>query len=334
MKNKYNLSFGLFGGHGLEETVALARQAEAGGMSACWIFEDYFYGGAFTTATACALNTSALQIGIGVINPFTRHPTLSAMEAAALDALSKGRLILGMGASNARWMEQMAGIPFVKPIQAALEAAIIIKKLIAERHVRFEGEVFKTGDVHLEFDTYRPDMPVYMGIKGPKALYQAGRIADGVVLSSLTSADYARYAKERVAEGAASAGRNPDDIRIAAYVATYVDDDAALAREKVKPYLARFIGIHGYHPILFEAGLTEDVIRPFKEAAAQGRSDDMIPFVTEALVDKLAIAGTPQECRQKMEYFNRSGVDMPIAFELPGEDPGEIIRRTEKYLLV
>ena len=77
MSNQYGLSFGIFGGHSLEDTIAMVKSAEKAGLEACWIFEDYFYGGAFSTATACALNTEKIQIAIGVINPFTRHPCRS-----------------------------------------------------------------------------------------------------------------------------------------------------------------------------------------------------------------------------------------------------------------
>lgn len=328
-----NLSFGLFGGHSLEKTLAFTRRIEKAGMQACWIFEDYFYGGAFTTATACAMSTTKLQIGIGVINPFTRHPALSAMEAAALDALSNGRLILGMGASNKRWIEDQSGIPFEKPIQAVSEAVEIIKRLISEGQVQFDGEVFHTGHIHLEFETHRKDMPVYMGVKGPKALFKAGQIADGVILSSLSSENYIRYAKEHIVEGAKSVGRDPAALKIAAYFPTCVNEDAAAAKDAVRPYLAKFIGVHGSHPIMTEAGLTEEIIAPFRAAFLAGKPESVISLVTDELVDTLAIAGSPSQCRKKLELVCQAGVDMPIAFELPGHDPLETIDSLEKYLL-
>lgn len=325
MSNQYGLSFGIFGGHSLEDTIAMVKSAEKAGLEACWIFEDYFYGGAFSTATACALNTEKIQIAIGVINPFTRHPALSAMEAASLDALSHGRLILGMGGSNKGWIQDKAGIPFVKPIQAAAEAAEIIRQLVNTRHTHYNGEVFKTGDIHLEFEPYRSDMPVYLGVKGPKALYKAGQIADGVVLSSCTSLPYIAYAREHISAGAQAAGRDPEQLKMAAYFPTAVSDKEKEARDLVRPYLAKFIGIHGYHPIMFEAGLTEEIIRPFKDALAQGRTAEVIPLVTDDIVDKLAIAGNAAYCRDKLAAINAAGVSMPIAFELPNQSPLELV---------
>ena len=333
MKNPYGLSFGIFGGHSLEDTIQMVQRAESAGLSACWIFEDYFYGGAFSTATACAMSTKTIQIAIGVINPFTRHPALSAMEAASLDALSHGRLILGMGGSNKGWIQDKAGIPFERPIQAAIEAADIIRQLVNTRHVHYNGEIFKTGEIALEFETYRSNMPVYLGVKGAKALFRAGQTADGVVLSSCTSLPYIKFAREHIAAGAQSAGRNPDELKIAAYFPTAVNDNEKEARDLVRPYLAKFIGIHGYHPILFEAGLSEEVIRPFKEALAKGASASVIPLVTDDIVDRLAIAGNAAYCRDKLAAINAAGVSMPIAFELPGQMPLELVDTLENKIL-
>ena len=333
MSNPYGLSFGIFGGHSLEDTIAIVQKAESAGLEACWIFEDYFYGGAFSTATACALSTHKIQIAIGVINPFTRHPALSAMEAASLDALSHGRLIVGMGGSNKGWIQDKAGIPFVKPIQAAAEAAEIIRQLVNTRHTHYNGEVFRTGPIDLEFETYRSDMPVYLGVKGPKALFKAGQMADGVVLSSCTSSPYISYAKEHIRAGAEAAGRDPSQLKMAAYFPTAVNDNETLARDAVRPYLAKFIGIHGYHPIMFEAGLTEEIIRPFKEALIQGKTAQVIPLVTDDIVDKLAIAGNAAYCKDKLAAINAAGVSMPIAFELPGQSPLELVNTLERELL-
>ena len=209
MSNPYNLGFGFYGGHDCDTIMKLVKASEEKEFSSVWIAEDYFYGGAFSTAAACAVQTSKIQIGIGVINPFTRHPVLSAMESASLDALSKGRILLGLGASNKRWMEDMAGIPFKKPIQATKECAIIIKELLGKGHIQFEGEIFKTGDVELDFKPYRKDLPIYLGVKGPNALRIAGQIADGVLLSTMTSLPYVAYAKKHIKEGAESVGRDP-----------------------------------------------------------------------------------------------------------------------------
>ena len=331
MSNPYNLGFGFYGGHDCDTIMKLVKASEEKEFSSVWIAEDYFYGGAFSTAAACAVQTSKIQIGIGVINPFTRHPVLSAMESASLDALSKGRILLGLGASNKRWMEDMAGIPFKKPIQATKECAIIIKELLGKGHIQFEGEIFKTGNVELDFKPYRKDLPIYLGVKGPNALRIAGQIADGVLLSTMTSLPYVAYAKKHIKEGAESVGRESREIKISAYFPMHVDKDSKKAKQAVKEVVAKFVGIHGAHPILTCTGMTEEQIMPFKEGVLKGKI--ATELVTDEMVDLLAIAGDPDECKAKLKALNEAGVDDPVAFEVIGVDPMGSLQTISKYIL-
>lgn len=78
--------------------VAQAQVAERLGFDSFWVPEDYVYPGPFSVCAAIAATTSKIKIGTGVVNPFARHPVLTAMELAALDQISNGRAILGLGA--------------------------------------------------------------------------------------------------------------------------------------------------------------------------------------------------------------------------------------------
>ncbi len=123
MKGSISFGAGLLGESDILSMAESARAAEELGYSTCWIAEDYFCGGAFSIAAACAESTRRIRIGIGVLNPFTRHPALIGMEAASLDALSGGRALMGLGASNALWIQEQMGIPFVKTIPSLRVAA-------------------------------------------------------------------------------------------------------------------------------------------------------------------------------------------------------------------
>jgi 5,10-methylenetetrahydromethanopterin reductase len=99
-------------GHGLPGSlVDWARDAERAGLGSVWIIEDYYHPGAFALAGAAAAATARIGIGLGVVNPYTRHPALLAMETAALAGVAPGRLVLGLGSSNRRWIEQQMAIP-------------------------------------------------------------------------------------------------------------------------------------------------------------------------------------------------------------------------------
>ena len=311
-----NLGFGFLGHHRAEDTIQLVKTAEQLGFTNAWIAEDYFYAGAFSVASACAAQTSAIQLGIGVINPYTRHPVLAAMEASSLDSISKGRAIIALGASNKRWMETEMGIPYEKPITATRECAQIMKALVAEGKISFEGEVFKTGPLTLSFEPYRRELPVYLGVKGDRALGVTGEVADGILISAGCTVEYIGYAKKKIAEGAKKAGRNPKDIKVAAYLPTCICDDGKEAVEIMRPFVRRYLGLHGAQPILTCAGFDPEQLKPFRDAFLLG-----VPCeneVTDEMVRKIVIAGTKKECLERMESYKEAGVEMPVCFEIGG----------------
>src|SRR5260370_37912401 len=115
----------------IAETVALARQAEHLGLSEVWLPESGHGRGVFTVASAVAANTQRIKIGIGVVNPFWRHPSVIAMEAGTLDELSNGRLLLGLGA--ALWTLRALGEAddrTQRPLTAMGEAIRIVRGML------------------------------------------------------------------------------------------------------------------------------------------------------------------------------------------------------------
>lgn len=328
---KQRLSFGFSGLYSAAQTIELVKMSEDAGLESVWVAEDYFDAGGFSLAAACAMHTSVIQIGIGVINPYTRHPTLAAMEAATLDEVSGGRAIVALGASNKKWMELQAGIPYVKPITATKECVQIMKQLIGGNEINFQGEYFKTGRVKLNNKAVRPNQPIFMGVKGDKALEAAGEVADGVLLSAGSPVEYVKYAREKIAIGAARAGRDPKEVQVAAYLPTYIDMDGAAAKEKAKGMTARYMGLHGPKPIMTIAGLDPEVLQQFQDAFMRGTA---MPNVTDQMVDALAVAGTPDQCRQRIEDYIEAGVDMPVIFEAPGVlPPAQCIENLKRYLV-
>src|SRR5207248_10845293 len=107
--------------------------------------EDYFHPGAFALAGAAAAVTERATIGLGVVNPYTRHPALLAMETAALAGAAPGRVVLGLGSSNRRWIETQMGIGFKTPLADLRECVTILRQLLARDRLDFQG-----GSLHLE----------------------------------------------------------------------------------------------------------------------------------------------------------------------------------------
>src|SRR5213083_1339266 len=138
-------------GHGLPaRTTEWARAAERAGLGSVWIIEDYFHPGAYSLAAATAAVTERVVIGLGVVNPYTRHPALVAMETAALAGIAPGRVVLGMGSSNRKWIEEQMAIPFKTPLRGLREGVEIVRRLLDGQRVTYTGEVFAVNDVALE----------------------------------------------------------------------------------------------------------------------------------------------------------------------------------------
>jgi len=290
-----------------------ARAAERAGFGSAWIIEDYFHPGAYALAAAAAVVTERLAIGLGVVNPYTRHPALLAMETAALAGIAPGRVVLGLGSSNRQWIEAQMGIPFKTPLGGVRECVAIVRRLLAGERVTFRGEVFTLDDVKLEWSP--PEVvPVLLGVKGPKALRMAGEIADGVHCSVLASPGHVRRVRQ-------TAGAGRTQFTVVAYVVTAVSHDGRAARSAVKPLVARYLGVLHGQSILADAGFGSDRTRPFHEALGRGTPAEHL--VDDDVIDALTVAGTPAHCRRQLARWAEAGLDAPIAVLPPGLDAAE-----------
>lgn len=293
--------------------VAAAEAAEAAGFHEVWLAEDYCERGAFAVAGAVAAVTSRIGIGIGVVNPWTRHPVLTAMETAGLDELSEGRLMLGMGASNERWMTSWLGIPFTAPITRTQQAIEIIRALLAGEHVQRRFGEYDV-DTALAFKAKRPDVPLYLGGKGRRALEVAGQCADGLLLSVLSAPAYIRWAREQM---------GVPDKPIGVYVLFACGEDGKAVRERVKPTVAKYLGIHGDHDITRVAGLDRDLCLEFRSRMLGG--DAATDLVTDDILNTFAVAGDADQCLASLARFEAGGADTLVLIGDPGSSPEETV---------
>lgn len=325
------LQFGIgFENADARRQIEYARLAEELGFAACWVPEDYFFRGAFTIASALACSTSRIRIGLGVVNPFTRHPALIAMEFAALTELAPGRTILGIGAGVKAWIDQM-GLAAPRPGAAIEEAVEVIRRLLRGEKVTFAGKVFHTDRIGLSFKSPQAEIPIYLGVLGARNLAMAGRIADGVMLSALTSPAYARFAVEKIQAAAQSAGRK---LKLGAFLLTSISEDERAAREAIKPLLAVLISLMAAQPpipLFTEEGMDPDELRRFAETYARGELP--VRLVTDSIIDTFAIAGGPERCGAALQKIIDAGVTHPVFFETPGIAAEETIRAVHKYLM-
>jgi 5,10-methylenetetrahydromethanopterin reductase len=316
------------------EFAAHARRAEEMGFATFWVPEDPFYRGAFTVATAIACNTSKIKIGLGIVNPYLRHPALTAMEFAALDEISQGRAILGIGAGLKDWIEGRLKIPYTKPTAAMRETIEIIRRLFRGEEVTYAGKVFQTERIKLSFKPLRTEIPIYLGILGPKNCELTGEMADGLLLSIMSSPAYVKFAMDHVRLGLAKAGRDERSFNVGAYIFSSISEDERAARDRLRPIVAMMISLMAPQPntpIFAAAGLPADTIRAFGESLARGK----VPadMVTDAMLDTFTIAGSPARCRENLSRLIEAGMTSPVFFEVPGVPPQQTMDDAHRHLL-
>ena len=296
----------LSGRRSAADAVDLAVQAERLGFAEVWLTEDYFERGAFALAGAVAASTRSLMIGVGVVNPWTRNPMLTAMEAATLAELAPQRSLLGIGASNRRWIEDQLGIPFQHPLAALEEAVVIIRTALGGNAVNRPAGIFPT-EASLSFSPPLP-IPIVLGVKGCRALELAGRVGDAVLLSILSSPEYVEWSRSKA-----------PGLPVSSYVAFSCMGDHQAARERLRPFVARFLGVHGNHPITSLAGLTPDLAHLFRSGLLAG--SPRVDLVGDAVLDATAIAGDPEHCATGLRRFEGAGLDTAVFHDRGDDDP-------------
>jgi 5,10-methylenetetrahydromethanopterin reductase len=301
------------GGMPAVRCIALAEAAEANGFSSLWFAENPFNRGVMPAVAGAVLATKRLKIGLGVVNPYNRHPTLIAMEIAALDELAGGRAALGIGSGIGERVMRM-GLSYDKPLGAMRDAIAITKGMLRGDAVTYAGAVFSVHGAKLEFPAPRPDMPIYMAAMGEQALRLCGQIADGLMISNLCPPGFAGHARTIMAEGAAKAGREPPQT-IIQYVPCIVSEDRVAARRQVRTTLGEMLSAYSAlydrwpatkAAIIRDSGIAEE---EFPIAIARIKAGEApADVLDERYVDAYAIAGNTDDWLAGVQRFMRAGV--------------------------
>jgi len=325
-------SFGVVfsGNYPLQRVLAGAVLAEQLGFDTCWLGEDYFYLGGIATATAVAERTERITIGLGVLSPLPRHPALTAMEINTLDELASGRLILGLGYGVPAWMQQMK-LGVRSPLTAMREGVELVRRLMTGETVTYEGICFSLDRVRLGCTPHRSAIPIFLGVEGPKALQLSGEVADGTVISILSSPGYLNFARENIAIGCARGGRALEDHRMVVYVIFSMDQDGDRARQAVRHTIAEYLGAGGRPtPLSRYGGVPDDVMERMGAAYRSGHIP--VELVDDGMVSRLAVAGTPDECAMGIRRLIDSGADEIVFFPFPSDEAELQIERISREL--
>jgi 5,10-methylenetetrahydromethanopterin reductase len=290
--------------------VALAQEAERAGMDSVWLADGYYARDALVSLAAIGSATERVQLGTSVLNPFTRHPAALAMAFATLDELSGGRAVIGIGAGARHQVEAQMGYDASRPLTALREAIDVLERVATGKEVDYDGKVIKARGVRLVIKGARP-LPIYVGAVGPKMLQLAGERGAGVFVPQ-TSPEFVRTALKDVEQGAAAAGRKLSDIDVAAMVILAVADDEEAAQRSVGPLLGILMLAPEAERILEGNGLDPAIADRLRKAYNAGGVREVAQAVTTDMIDKLAIAGPPDLCREKLQGLVDAGVTHPV----------------------
>jgi alkanesulfonate monooxygenase SsuD/methylene tetrahydromethanopterin reductase-like flavin-dependent oxidoreductase (luciferase family) len=289
------------------ECVKLAEELE---YESAWVAEGHG-GDQFAILGACAVATRRILLGTSISSVFVRSATTIAMAAATVDHLSGGRFILGLGSSHRVQVEPEHGIPFVQPTARLRDSIAIARGLVRDGAVSHRGEAVTIERFDLWFPPFRPAIPIYVAALFPRLLEIAGELAEGVLLTWPTPAAIARAA-EHVAIGARRAGRPGDAVDLASLIPCAVADTVVAARAALRPAVGLYAGFFPrYNRLLAEAGFP-DAVRAIKAAFDRGGRDAAAEVVPDELIDAVALAGTPDTCRERLAAYRGAGLALPI----------------------
>ncbi|MFN8218030.1 MAG: glucose-6-phosphate dehydrogenase (coenzyme-F420) [Solirubrobacterales bacterium] len=178
--------------------------------------------------------TERAVIGSSVLTPTMRYePAVIAQAFGTLGALYPGRVFLGVGTGEAMNETPVTGGEFPGRKERRLrlaEAIELIKRLWSEERVDFEGSYYKT-DRATVYDRPETPVPIFVAASGPLAAKLAGRVGDGFISTSGKDPDLYSGLMEKVAEGAAEAGRDVAAIRKMIEIKVSYDRDRQFAHE-------------------------------------------------------------------------------------------------------
>jgi 5,10-methylenetetrahydromethanopterin reductase len=293
----------LHGGLDARRCVELAAAAEQNGFSSVWFAENPMERGVMAALAGCALATRTIELGIGVWNPYLRHPAQIAMEIGALDELSGGRASLGIGSGLAAPIQRL-GIDNSRPLSALCDTFAIVRGLLGGGSLTYKGSVFSVEGVKLSYRPRRADLPLLMAARGERALALCGRIADGLMISNMCPTGFAAYAKQ-------AAGAE----RVVQYVPCAVGLHRTRAIATMKPVLAgmlkTFSGLAQKVPAARTSLVTYSGIPEADFATAEP---------DERFVEAFSVTGDDGDIRRRLAAYEAAGVtDLVLTFV--GADP-------------
>jgi len=270
----------------------------------------------FSMLSAVSNKTKTQKIGSSIINIYSRSP--------AVDTLSDGRLILGLGTSSSPIIETFHGYKFEKPVQRMKEYVEIVRLVLSGKKVNYAGEIFNLKDFTLLTKPKRESIPIYLAAINKKMVNLTWEIGDGVIF-------YLRPRNEM--KETITKMQSKKKIDVSCQIITCVAEDSDTAIERAKKTLAFYVSVGKiYRKFLAKNGFRNETNNIFDEFKKSG-SESNHEFVTDSMLHSLCISGTPTECKKQLQNFYETGIDLPIIQFNPVGDTSKSFELMKKTFL-
>jgi len=319
---KLGINIGYSGGR-VELPLDRVLEAERLGYDSLWTAEAYG-SDAVTPLAYLAAKTTRIKLGTGIMQLAGRTPAMCAMTMSTLDALSGGRVLVGLGLSGPQVVEGWHGMPYDKPVARLREYVQILRKIWArEEPVALDGQAYQlpyrgpgaTGlGKPLKSILHSRQLPIYLATMQPLSVRTTAELADGwlPIWFSPYRLDMFRPAIEEGFRRAGN-GKSWKDFAVAAGCTVVLGDDVRACLAQLKPTLALYVGGMGakqknfHNEMIAKYGYGEAAAR-IQELYLSGRKTEAVAAVPDELCDEMSLCGPEARIRQRYRAWEDSGI--------------------------
>jgi alkanesulfonate monooxygenase SsuD/methylene tetrahydromethanopterin reductase-like flavin-dependent oxidoreductase (luciferase family) len=307
------------------EVADMCRLVEDLGYGELWIAEDCYMLAGFATSAIALQATRDIRVGLGCVASVTRHPAITAMEAATLANAFPGRFVMSIGHGPDAWTKQMGVYP--GSILGAMRECIgALRQLVEGETVEMRGQHFTLDKIGLLHPAQ--GLPILVAAVGPKSIVLAGEMADGLVVSVLAGPKYVAHAHERLGQEMARAGRG-GGIQLPVYALTSISRDRKAARAAARSSVAFYLQIMGMTLMTGVYDLNDQL----HDMLARGGAVVVEKEMPDSWLDWLAICGEPDECAEKIQALLDAGASSVGLSFIPAETTREQLQLTASEIL-
>jgi len=309
-------------------TVELAQLAEDRGFEGVWKGEANSTD-PLVLLSAMAARTSRIKLCTAIYHIYGRSPVTLGIQAATLNDLSDGRVILGLGVAN-KTIAGWHGGTFDRPIRRIREYAEVVRQTAMGERVDYEGEIHNVSGFKLSWKPNHPNVPIYFAGLGEQMTRLAGRMADGIVIN-MANPPMIREIVGRVREGAETAGRDPSTIDYVFNVRVCVNPDREKAEAKLRQVLTFYNLADHYRDLIAQMGFGAES-QHIRDEYARGGFRAAQAAVSDTLVQNLpTIAATSgDEVRDRLQPYLDAGATRIIIPYVPTSD--DAVGETRSFL--